>query len=205
MGPGEIDSMLGRMPHHWGEDGRIDRECMAIFNMRTERRLQRRMWQLWKTLGGADQITLRELFEDDIHYFELRRCFFTHGRPSSYFMSDAERAQGRKGRPMRKERKRLEKADRQQRAAEKRLQASRPKHPNRVEDSGLRGRESTIRSELTSRGPPSSKPDSAWSITPRPFDGDDYGETDGEEEEHVDYEEASVDGKEDDSDNKIMG
>ena len=49
-----------------------------------------------KPLGGADQKTLKVFFENDIHYFDLRRCFFTHGRPSSYFVGDAERARGRK-------------------------------------------------------------------------------------------------------------
>ena len=116
-------------------------------------------------------------------------------------MSDEERAQGRRERPMGKERKLLEKADTQQRVAERRLQAPRPNHLNRADDSGLRGgRDSIIRSELTSSEPPGSKPDSVRSITPKTFDGDDCGETDDEEEEHVGYEEASADGKEDDSD-----
>ena len=121
---------------------------------------------------------------------------------------------------MRKEQKRLEKADRQQRAVEQRLQASRSNHSNNVEDSGLRGRESITRSEITSSEPPGSKPDSVWSITPRSFDEgeekDDYGETDDEGEEtwwrsryrsvyNVNYEEASAEGKEDHSDLKIMG
>ena len=57
-------------------------------------------------------------------------------------MSDAERVQGRKDRPMRKQLKRLEKDDR--RAAERPLQASHSNHSNRVEDSGLGGRESII-------------------------------------------------------------
>ena len=80
-----------------------------------------------------------------------------------------------------------------------------------------------------------SKPDSVWSTPQRPFDGDDCGETDDkgeqtfwwwrssyrsdgiegkaiesevegiEREEPVNYEEASADGKEGDSDNKITG
>ena len=63
----------------------------------------------------------------------------------------------------------LEKADRQQRAAERRLQAPHSDHSNRVEDSGLGGRESIIGTstceyELTRSEPPGSKPNSVWSI-----------------------------------------
>ena len=113
--------------------------------------------------------------------------------PWSAARSEEGRAQGRNERPMRKEQKRLAKTDRQRRAAERRLQAPRPNHPNRVEDTGLRGgRESITRSELTSSEPPGSRPDSVWSIAPR---GDDYGEMDDWEQVHVDSEEESADGK----------
>ena len=74
--------------------------AVLVFNMRMERRPPRRMWQLWKIHRGVDQTTLIVSFEDDSHFFNLRRYFFTHGRPSSYFVSDARRDQGRKERPM---------------------------------------------------------------------------------------------------------
>ena len=61
---------------------------------------------------------------------------------------------------MRKEETRLAKVDRQRRAAERRLQASHPDHPNRVEDSMPRGSESTTGSDSGPRGsaPTSSEP-----------------------------------------------
>ena len=73
--------------------------AVLVFNMRMERRPPRRMWQLWKIHRGVDQTTLIVSFEDDSHFFNLRRYFFTHGRPSSYFVSDARCDQGRKERP----------------------------------------------------------------------------------------------------------
>ena len=121
--------------------------------------------------------------------------------------SEEGRAQGRNERPMRREQKRLEKADRQRRAAERRLQASRPNHPGRVEDSGLRGcREFFIRSELTSSEPPGSKPDCECPCSYVLDYGCPYSyvqEGQAQEAEDADYEEASDDGKKGDSDSKI--
>ena len=123
---------------------RVARGGIEIFNIQAARRLARRLarraWQLWKALGGA---------------FYLRSYSFSG---SAYPVSDADRVQGRKGRPMRREWKRLEKGDRQQRAAERRLSTSRPSYPNRAEDSGLRGRESNIPASSPAASPPAASP-----------------------------------------------
>ena len=101
---------------------RAARASVEIRNMLTTRRLPLRAWKLWKTLRGADPTTLRVFFEKDDHHFHLRNYFFSG--PSflvsggRWRVSELDRVQhGRNERPMRKEQKHLDKADRQQRAA----------------------------------------------------------------------------------------
>ena len=98
-----------------------------------------------------------ELFEEKGLYTHLRDHFF---RETLVCVSDTDRAQGRAGHPVLKEKKRLAKVDTQRRAAERRLQASHPSTPNRAEDSRPRGSESTIGSDSGPRGsaPTSSEP-----------------------------------------------
>ena len=89
-----------------------------------------------------------------------------------------EKADRQERAAMHKEQKRLEKAGRQEWAAERRLQAPHSYHPNRAEDSGLGGRESIIGAttrgyELTRGEPPGGKPNPVWSIgtETRMYDG----------------------------------
>ena len=102
--------------------------------MRVERESAETRKIPWKTLRGADPAVLQKFFENPFYYSRLR--FYYHC-VSDFLASDADRVQGRKDRPMRKEQKRLAKMDRKRRATERRLQASRQ---NSAEDSGPGGR-----------------------------------------------------------------
>ena len=72
MGP------AGDMGSHYK---RVARGSIEIRNMLTARRLPRRAWQLWKTLGGADRTALKGFFETDdhYHYVRLRKYFSISG------------------------------------------------------------------------------------------------------------------------------
>ena len=136
---------------------------MNIYNIRGGRhnappiRLPRR------ALGGAEKTSLQGPFEtEDGHYFHLRGFFFSE---TPDLVSDADRARGREGRPVRKEEKCLAKADRQWRAAERWLQASPPNHPGHVEDSRPGASESTTGSDS---GPGGSAPTSSEPIGSEP-------------------------------------
>ena len=74
MGP------AGDMESH---NRRVTRESIELQSMLAARRLPRRAWQLWKTLGGVDRTALKEFFETDGHYVRLRKYFFSLRRTNS--------------------------------------------------------------------------------------------------------------------------